>query len=123
MSADARLRGVTLDCPDPAALADFYHRLTGLAVAFSTEAYAGLAGPGGGPGIGFQRVEGHRAPTWPGHDVPQQFHLDFTVPDVAEAEKHAVEAGARVPAEQPGGERWRVLVDPAGHPFCLIPTG
>ncbi len=22
-------------------------------------------------------------------------------------------------AHKPGGDRWRVLVDPAGHPFCL----
>ncbi|USY17364.1 hypothetical protein NE857_18635 [Nocardiopsis exhalans] len=27
--------------------------------------------------------------------------------------------GAHKPEEQPGGDRWRVLVDPAGHPFCL----
>ncbi|MGH3861423.1 hypothetical protein [Actinokineospora sp.] len=23
------------------------------------------------------------------------------------------------PKDQPGGHRWRVLADPAGHPFCL----
>jgi hypothetical protein len=24
------------------------------------------------------------------------------------------------PDHQPGGDRWRVLLDPAGHPFCLV---
>ena len=36
----------------------------------------------------------------------------------ARAEEAAVELGATVPEDQPG-ETWRVLLDPAGHPFCL----
>ncbi|PZG03552.1 hypothetical protein C1I95_33755 [Micromonospora craterilacus] len=29
--------------------------------------------------------------------------------------------GAAKPEHQPGGDRFRVLTDPAGHPFCLVP--
>jgi Glyoxalase-like domain len=36
-----------------------------------------------------------------------------------EAEAEAVRLGARLPDEQPSPDRWRVLLDPAGHPSCL----
>ncbi|WP_328902113.1 MULTISPECIES: VOC family protein [unclassified Streptomyces] len=121
MPALAQLKGVTLDCPDPVALAEFYHRFAGFEISFSTAEFAGLTVPDG-PGIGFQRVADYRRPDWPGQSVPQQLHLDFAVDDVTAAEKKAVELGASVPAEQPGGERWRVLLDPAGHSFCLSAT-
>jgi hypothetical protein len=39
--------------------------------------------------------------------------------DEAEAELPALRAGK--PDHQPGeGTWWRVLTDPAGHPFCLV---
>lgn len=31
-----------------------------------------------------------------------------------------VVAGARLADAQPSPERWRVLLDPAGHPFCFM---
>ncbi|WP_187645652.1 VOC family protein [Streptomyces sp. TRM49041] len=116
--ASAVLRGVTLDCADPKALAGFYAELTGMRVSFSTEEFVALDGA---PhcDLGFQRVDGYRAPQWPGQDVPQQFHLDFRVEDVDETERLALSLGAVRPDRQPGGDRWRVLLDPAGHPFCL----
>jgi catechol 2,3-dioxygenase-like lactoylglutathione lyase family enzyme len=117
MTAQISFYGVTLDCADPARLAEFYSQLTGMKVSFSSDDYAGLSGEG--PAIGFQRVDGFQAPKWPGQDVPQQFHLDFSVQNLAEAEKWVVELGATKPDHQPGGERWVVLLDPAGHPFCL----
>jgi hypothetical protein len=52
--------------------------------------------------------------------VPQQFHLDLGVEDLDAAEKLALGLGAVRPDHQPGGDRWRVLLDPAGHPFCLV---
>ena len=119
MPVSATFRAVTLDCPDPPALARFYRELAGLEVAYSQEAYAGITVE---PdlGIGFQRVEGYQPPEWPGQSRPQQFHLDFGVPDLDEAEKTALALGATKPDFQPGAERWRVLLDPAGHPFCLV---
>ncbi len=110
--------GVTLDCSDPAKLAEFYSQLTGLKIADSDDEFAGLDGAGG-PAIGFQKVADFRPPEWPGQDVPQQFHLDFTVEDLDEAEKWVLSLGATAAKEQPG-DSWRVYLDPAGHPFCLV---
>lgn len=110
--------GVTLDCAEPAKLAEFYSELTGLKVSYSSDEFAGLDGAGG-PAVGFQKVADFRAPEWPGQDRPQQFHLDFTVEDLAAAEEWVVGLGATKAKEQPG-ERWRVYLDPAGHPFCLV---
>ncbi|WP_436995613.1 VOC family protein [Streptomyces sp. enrichment culture] len=114
-----RLSAITLDCPDPLALAAFYERATGLAPHPRSNAdFAGLEGEGGLL-IGFQRVEGHRAPSWPDPAVPQQLHLCFEVGDLDEAEASLLALGAGRPAHQPHAEKWRVLTDPAGHPFCI----
>ncbi|MFD3530031.1 VOC family protein [Streptomyces sp. NPDC058664] len=115
------LTAVHLDCSDPLALAGFYAKATGLDLhERSDDAFAGLVGEDG-PVIGFQRVEGHRPPTWPDGEVPQQFHLDFVVDDLDEAVARLVEWGATVPAFQPRPDLWRVVLDPAGHPFCVSP--
>jgi catechol 2,3-dioxygenase-like lactoylglutathione lyase family enzyme len=115
----ATLRAVVLDCDDPTSLARFYQELTGMEVSYSVDDFVGLTG-GSGSDLGFQRVDGYRAPRWPDQDVPQQFHLDFGVADLDAAEKLALGLGAATPDHQPGGRRWRVLLDPAGHPFCLV---
>ncbi|MGW2202679.1 VOC family protein [Streptomyces sp. NPDC001774] len=122
MSVSMRLSAVTLDCADPLALAAFYQQATGLDLhPTSDDDFAGVVGPDALL-IGCQRVEGYRAPVWPGQDVPQQLHLDFTVDDLDEAERRLLQLGATRPEHQPN-ERWRVLVDPAGHPFCLTTAG
>ncbi|MFE0652917.1 VOC family protein [Streptomyces sp. NPDC059534] len=114
-----KLTAVTLDCADPMALAAFYHRATGLPLSErSDDEFAGLRGADG-LFLGFQRVDGYRPPSWPGQDVPQQLHLDFDVDDLDEAAARLVEWGATVPERQPRPDRWRVVLDPAGHPFCL----
>nr|WP_278260008.1 VOC family protein [Nocardioides convexus] len=74
-----------------------------------------------GATLNFQTVQDYAAPQWPGQEHPQQFHLDFQVPDLEAATEHAVGLGARVAEEQPEGATWRVLTDPDGHPFCLCP--
>jgi hypothetical protein len=45
-------------------------------------------------------------------------HFDFQVSDLDSAVAEAVALGAEVAAHQPQ-ENVRVLLDPAGHPFCL----
>nr|WP_238427989.1 VOC family protein [Frankia nepalensis] len=115
----ATLRGVTLDCADPRALARFYQEMTGMELGYNADGFVALTG-GSGCDLGFQRVDGYQAPRWPGQVVPQQFHLDLGVEDLDAAEKLALGLGAVRPDHQPGGDRWRVLLDPAGHPFCLV---
>ncbi|MGW4368630.1 VOC family protein [Nocardia takedensis] len=112
----ATLRGVTLDCADPRALARFYQELTGMQLGYATDEFVALT-DGSGCDLGFQRVDGYRAPRWPGQDLPQQLHLDLRVGDLDAAERSALQLGAARPDQQPGGDRWRVLLDPAGHPF------
>nr|WP_043605279.1 MULTISPECIES: VOC family protein [Protofrankia] len=112
-----------LDCPDAKQLATFYGELTGWGVAGADDkgAWAYLTPPGTEIMIGFQRVADYQPPRWPAQDVPQQFHLDFRVTDLDTSIALAEGLGATQAEFQPGGERWRVLLDPAGHPFCLCP--
>jgi hypothetical protein len=52
--------------------------------------------------------------------------LDLAVDDLDESEGRALAIGAVKADAQPNPDLWRVLVDPAGHPFCittLIPEG
>ncbi|MGI5262121.1 VOC family protein [Streptomyces angustmyceticus] len=83
----------------------------------SNSDFAGLTRPDGLV-IGSQRVADHRPPRWPEETAAQQAHLDFAVDDLDEAEG-LLGPGAVKPEHQTGGDRWRVPLDPAGHPFCL----
>lgn len=121
---------VVLDCPDARALAGFYAAVLGWEIEPGTDDFVTLVPPGGGlsetnPGgrttLAFQQIEDWVEPTWPGGPHPQQFHLDLAVPDIAAAEPALIAAGARVHPHQPStGGTFRVYLDPAGHPFCLI---
>jgi hypothetical protein len=64
-------------------------------------------------------VPDYKAPTWPGSDIPKQIHLDLAVDDLEASTTAALELGATLSPAQPHPDRWRVLLDPAGHPFCL----
>jgi hypothetical protein len=65
------------------------------------------------------RVPDYQPPTWPGRDRPKQIRLDLAVDDLGTAKAAAMRLGAHLAVEQPAPERWLVLLDPAGHPFCL----
>ncbi len=103
--------------PRDPALARFYARLLGAEVAYETDSFAAVKLDG--VWLSMQRVERYRPPTWPDGPVPQQAHLDLAVADLDDAEGAALEAGAAKSEHQPTPERWRVMIDPAGHPFCL----
>jgi catechol 2,3-dioxygenase-like lactoylglutathione lyase family enzyme len=110
----------SIDCPDPAVLLRFYQQLTGWQIAWESEEFSALSPDGSEFNcFGFQKVKDYRAPEWPGQERPQQFHLDFYAADLDAAQSAALALGARLPEVQPQPERWRVLIDPAGHPFCL----
>ena len=70
----------------------------------------------------FQRNPDYVPPVWPEEPEAQQqmAHLDFAVNDLEKAVKHAIECGATM-ADQQFSDDWRVMFDPAGHPFCLCP--
>ncbi|GAA2410263.1 VOC family protein [Streptomyces pulveraceus] len=121
MPLQMELVAITLDCPDPSALAEFYQQATGFEPHPKSDAeFAGLNREDG-LFIGFQRVEDYRAPRWPDQIVPQQLHICFKVAEsLAEAEARLLELGAGKPDHQPHGDKARVLTDPAGHPFCIV---
>lgn len=116
----ATLSLVALDCPDPRGLAEFYQRVLGGQIVASSAAEDWVTLElGSGCDLAFQRDSRHRPPDWPG-GLPQQLHLDFDVPDLDEGEAAVVAAGAAKAATQPEPDSWRVFLDPAGHPFCLV---
>lgn len=117
MAAIARLAAVSLDTSDPVGLAAFYRQLLDLDVMFESEDFIALKGAG--IYLTVQRVEEHQPTDWPGTGVPKQMHLELAVSDLDDAEARAIAIGAMKPESQPSAELWRVLVDPAGHPFCL----
>ena len=117
MSPLARLGAVSLDADDPATLAAFYRDLLELEVVFEGDDFVALKGAG--IYLTTQRVATHRAPDWPDDTVPKQIHLELAVSDLEAAQARALELGARVAREQPSPQSWRVLIDPAGHPFCI----
>ncbi|HVX07015.1 VOC family protein [Humibacter sp.] len=108
---------VSLDCADHGALAGFYAELLGGSILWQTPAAAAVRA--GSVTLIAQRVEPYERPRWPGTAI---VHLDISGPDLdlpAQAE-FAVACGATVAPVQPD-PRWVVLLDPAGHPFCLTP--
>lgn len=109
---------ISFDCPDDRALASFYAALNDMTPIDMGDCDHSALLSEKGYLMTFQRVEEYRAPTWPTQERGQQMHLDFAVDDIERAVTFAESLGATQASEQPG-ERWRVMLDPAGHPFCL----
>ena len=118
MPASISLGSISLDCADAVALASFYSSLLGAPIAFSSEAFAAIK-LDNGVWLSTQHVDDYRPPRWPDSSAPQQLHLDLRVIDLDAAEATALGLGATKPSNQPRPESWRVLIDPAGHPFCV----
>ncbi len=124
---------VCLDCADAEELAAFYGRLLGWEVtardgpdaADGHAAWILMRDPQGGVGLSFQAEEWYRPPVWP--ELPgaphKMIHFEIAVADVEAAVVEVVAIGGRVAAHQPADRdptRLRVMLDPAGHPFCLF---
>jgi catechol 2,3-dioxygenase-like lactoylglutathione lyase family enzyme len=117
-----RLSGVSLECRDPALLADFYSQLTGWPVVYADpDWYSVGESEKTGFHLSFQRSPEHRPPAWPDPASSMQLHLHFRVNDLAAAERVVLALGGTKFDHQPGHDRSRVYADPAGHPFCLVP--
>jgi len=135
-----RLSGPVIGCGDAWRLAEFYASLLGWRVVDRSEqspgAWALVKSPTGEQKLEFQREEPFVPPVWPTAAGQQQMgmHLDIAVDGLApmsameqrrqqfgEAVEYAVSLGARVAEHQPQPRRLVVMLDPAGHPFCLFP--
>lgn len=112
--------GVNLDTDDVETLTRFYSELRGWPI-WKMDAEGGALDLGEGVAyLGIQHNPDYVRPQWPGEKGAQQMmiHLDFQVVDLAAETARAIALGAVLPEHQPQ-EDVRVLLDPAGHPFCL----
>ena len=112
-----RFGSISLDCSDPGPLSAFWAELLGGVIASTTDHYAIVRLEH--IVLIAMRVEDYRPPTWPQGPVPKQAHIDLDVDDLAEAERRAVSLGAVRAETQLHPDLYLVLLDPAGHPFCL----
>ncbi len=115
------LLNTVLECLDARALARFYQRLLGWRLVADEPDWVTLRPHGGGSGLAFSSDPMYRPPVWPAtaEHNQMQAHLDLYVDDMSAAAEHAVAAGARYADFQPQ-DAVRVMIDPAGHPFCLF---
>ncbi len=115
--ANIRMGSVSLDCAEPRPLADFWAGLLEGDVVFASDDFVAVKLPT--MWVSTVKVNGYTPPTWPEGDVAKQIHLDLAVDDLAAGVAQALELGAVQATVQPAPERYVVLLDPAGHPFCL----
>ena len=118
-----KLASVTIDSSDFRGLSEFYMKLLGGQVAMEFGEFGvAVSIPGTEIQLNFVNSEDYVLPVWPEEPgKPQQMeHLDFVVDDLDAAVKLASELGAHKAPRQFIDELI-VMIDPAGHPFCLIP--
>ena len=120
---------ITLDCSDAEALGTFYSGLFGWEMTSRDGAgWVQLRNPTGGVGLNLQAEASYEPPTWP-EEVGRQgkmMHFELLVEDLDIAVDVVVRSGGSVASWQPPDRdptRIRIMLDPAGHPFCLFVEG
>jgi predicted enzyme related to lactoylglutathione lyase len=120
---------VTLDCSDAEALASFYSDLFGWQInARDGAGWVQARDPAGGVGLNFQADDAYEPPTWPEERGQQakMMHFEVLVDDLEAAVEQVLRCGGAQARHQPAARdpaRIRVMLDPAGHPFCLFVRG
>lgn len=119
-----KMYSFTVDCIDPHELAKFYAVMLKWEIMLINEEWACVYAPGTNQGtypcILFQKNLEYKPPVWPEKPEAQQqmAHMDFAVNDLDKAVQYAIQCGATI-ADDQFSDNWRVMIDPAGHPFCL----
>jgi catechol 2,3-dioxygenase-like lactoylglutathione lyase family enzyme len=116
-----RLQTINIDCSDAQAMADFYGPMFGWDITYHDGSFILMRDPAGATGLSFQARDDYHPPTWPEEPGKQEkmLHLEVRVNDLDAAVAFALACGARL-AEYQGRSDLRVMLDPAGHPFCLF---
>ncbi|TDD66337.1 VOC family protein [Jiangella aurantiaca] len=121
-----------LDTTDARGLAEFYRQLLGYVYRPGDETpdpagddWLVLLDQDGHRRLAFQQVDQLTPSTWPDGAVPQQLHLDMTVPSLEELllqHDRVLELGGRMLFDRIDHpqEPLRVYADPSGHPFCIF---
>ena len=127
-----RWGGVCMDCFDAEELANFYAGLLGWEIAHRDmpenrrggAGWIALRDPDGRVGLSFQAEEWYTPPVWP--EAPDEqtkmIHFEMSVDDVEAAVARVLALGRREASHQPADRDQtsiRIMLDPAGHPFCL----
>ena len=116
--AIGRLHWIVIDTVDPARIAPFWCALLGVQErGWFGEDYLMLTDR--------RRRAAGRVPTGAGgKSVKNRLHVDLEVDDLDRAfAKIAALGGSAISdvLEMPGGYRWRVMADPEGNEFCIVP--
>jgi predicted enzyme related to lactoylglutathione lyase len=129
MRPQMRMSGPVLDAADVGELTRFYNEFLGWPIQDSAGdpmlwSVLRPEDPAAGSKIEIQHEAHFVRPVWPGAaDGPgMQIHLDFWVEGLEAGVAWCLECGGEQAASQPEGRdlnRLRVMLDPAGHPFCL----
>jgi catechol 2,3-dioxygenase-like lactoylglutathione lyase family enzyme len=131
-----RWNAVCVDCSIAgfAAMLNFYQQLLGFEVRagcgepsecdHTDGHWVALRDPEGGVAINIQTEHWYAPPVWPEqpNGLTKMLHFEIRVDDVEAAVAYAVTIGAREAPQQPEDRdpaALRVMLDPAGHPFCL----
>lgn len=120
---------VTVDCSDAEVLGGFYSRVLGWqVVARDGAGWLQLRNPEGGISLNIQAEDTYEAPVWPEQPGRQakMMHFEVLVDDLDAAVQLVVECGGIEALHQPTDRdrtRLRIMLDPAGHPFCLFVDG
>lgn len=117
------LDSIVLDCSkmDLPAMLEFYQELTGYeADPYDEDALPTLRGDG--IALSFYPVAHYFPPTFPSPAVGRQVHLDFYVKDLPAAIRFVRCIGGKDSPKQ-FDPSYHVMLDPAGHPFCLTTNG
>ena len=116
--AIGRFHWIVIDTVDPARIAPFWCALLGVRErGWFGDDYLMLTTDGGAPPVAFQRVPEAKS-------VKNRLHVDLAVEDLDGAFAQIVALGGSAASdilEMPGGYRWRVMADPEGNEFCIVP--
>ena len=109
---------LTIDCPDAGVqerLRHFYAAALGGEIVSGSVRARGLL-------LIFEVIADYKPPTWPTGDTPKQMHFEWMVEDLVAAVDTLQALGATPADDQRQDGGLRVMLDPAGHPFCVATT-
>lgn len=106
---------LAIDCANAERLGTFWAELLGGTIDLDDDSDAIVRAPGA-PRLDFLQVPEAKA-------QKNRLHLDLAVADVDDATRQALALGATAADDVYDGGRWKVLRDPEGNEFCLLPPG
>ena len=112
-----RLSHVMIDALDPEGVASFWAELLGTQITARVDGgrFVFLGATENTPAIGVQRVAERK-------ETKNRVHVDLEVEDLEAATRWIRgHGGSRVADHRLGDLHWRVMADPEGNEFCVVP--